>query len=97
MSKLVHPVDGHQRSLDQLLVHLVREVGLERAAVQVELAGAGHQAHPHHGFLAAADGLDRTVHHDGLARSGFGFDRPVSVVSVVASVCSTVSVTGPPA
>src|SRR5882757_5042407 len=38
------PVDEHQRSLDQLLVHLVREVLLEAAAVQVELAGAWRQA-----------------------------------------------------
>ena len=68
MSKRLDPVDGHQRSLDQLLVHLVREVGLEAAAVEVELAGAGHQTHPHHGLLAAADGLDGAVDHDRLAR-----------------------------
>ena len=74
MSKAVHPVDGDQRSLDQLLVHLVREVGLQAAAVEVELAGAGHQAHPHHGLLAAADGLDRPIDDDGsrAARLGRG-------------------------
>ena len=72
MSKALHPVDGHQRGLDELLVHLVREVGLQGAAVQVELAGAGHQAHPHHGLLAAADGLDGTVDDDRLTRSGLG-------------------------
>src|ERR1700733_12237929 len=32
----VDPVDRDQRSLDQLLVHLVREVRLEAAAVQQE-------------------------------------------------------------
>ena len=41
---------------------------LQRAAVEVELAGAGNQAHPHHGLLAAADGLDRAVDDDRLAR-----------------------------
>jgi hypothetical protein len=71
----LQPVHGHQRRLDQLLVHLVREVVFERAAIQVELAGAGHQAHPHHGLLAAADGLDRAVDHDGLPRSRFGLDH----------------------
>src|SRR6202042_997606 len=62
------PVDGDQRRLDQLLVHLVREVGLQAAAVEVELAGAGYQTDPHHGFLAAADGLDRTLDDDVVPR-----------------------------
>ena len=89
MSKVVQPVHGHQRSLDELLVHLVREVGLQGAAVQVELAGAGHQAHPHHGLLAAADGLDGAVDDDRLARSRLGAPRTtVSVVSVTVSVVS---------
>ena len=81
MSTRLDPVDGHQRSLDQLLVHLVREVGLEAAAVQVELAGAGHQAHPHHGLLAAADGLDGTVDDDRLARQRTPRRRRGSVTS----------------
>ena len=45
---------------------------LQAAAVEVELAGAGHQAHPHHGLLAAADGLDGAVEQDRLARRGLG-------------------------
>src|SRR5690606_14999129 len=38
-------LDGLQRLADQLLVHLVREVLLERAAVELELAAAGNQTH----------------------------------------------------
>src|ERR1700739_1037491 len=64
----VHPVDGHQRRLDQLLVHLIRKVVLQSAPVQVEPAGARHQAHPNDGLLAAADRLDRAVDNDGLPR-----------------------------
>src|SRR4051812_4877920 len=52
---------GDQRLADELLVHLAREVGLEVAAVAGDLAGAGDEAHPDDGLLAAADGLDRTV------------------------------------
>ena len=52
---------GHQRLADELLVHLAREVRLELAAVAGDLAGAGHEAHPDDGLLAAADGLDRAV------------------------------------
>ena len=50
-----------QRLADELLVDLVREVLLERAAVERELAGAGHQADADDRFLAPADGLDRPV------------------------------------
>jgi len=66
----VNPINGDQRRLDQLLVHLVREVCLERAAVQVELSGARDQAHAHHGFLATSDSLNRTVDQNLLARRG---------------------------
>ncbi len=41
MSKAVHPIHGHQRSLDELLVHLVREIRLEAAPVEVELPVPG--------------------------------------------------------
>jgi hypothetical protein len=49
-------VGGHERLVDDLLVELVREVGVQGAAVDRPLAGAGHQAHPRHGLLAAAGG-----------------------------------------
>src|SRR3954464_866170 len=52
-------LDQDQRVLDELLVHLVREVLLEGAAVELELPGAGNDAHADDGFLATADGLDR--------------------------------------
>jgi len=58
-------LDGDQRRLHQLLVHLIGEVGRQvTATVEVELAGAGHQSDPNDGFLAAADGLDRMVDDD---------------------------------
>src|SRR4051795_7655394 len=53
-------LEGHERLTDELLVHLVREVLLEGAAVELELAGAGQQPHADDGLLAPADGLDRT-------------------------------------
>src|SRR5215207_4044165 len=53
-------LEGHERLTDELLVHLVREVLLEGAAVELELAGAGEQPHPDDGLLAATDGLDGT-------------------------------------
>jgi hypothetical protein len=59
-----------QRLPDELLVQLVREVLLERLAVEPELAAAGHQAHPDHGLLAAADGLDRAVGEHAGSRPG---------------------------
>lgn len=104
MSKESTPVHGHQRGLDELLVHLVREVGLQRPAVEMELAGARHQTNPDHSLLAAADGLDRTVDDDRLARgaaSAAGASVSVAVsstgASVTSSVVSVVSLTGPPA
>ena len=41
---------------------LIREpfVILDGTAVELELAGAGHEAHADDGLLATADGLDRT-------------------------------------
>ena len=42
---------------DELLVHLVREVLREGAAVELELTGTGDDADADHGFLATADGL----------------------------------------
>ena len=57
----VRPLGDRQRLAHELLVHLAREVRLEGAAVQGELAGAGDDADPDDGLLAAADGLDRTL------------------------------------
>src|SRR5690606_14087673 len=42
-----------ERLVDDLLVHLVGEVGLEGAAVDLPLTGAGDDAHAGHGLLAA--------------------------------------------
>src|SRR5690606_24971313 len=64
-------LDGLQRLADQLLVHLVREVLLERAAVELELAAAGNQTHPHHGFLPAPNGLRAAT--GGTRRAGRGW------------------------
>ena len=84
----VHPIDGDQRCLDQLLMHLVREVGLQRASVEVELAAAGKQTHPHHGLLAAADGLDRAVEDHRLApRSGRRLLARVGLSGGVGRLC----------
>ena len=47
-------LEGHERLVDQLLVHLVREVVLQGAAVDRPVAGAGHEADPRDGLLAAA-------------------------------------------
>jgi hypothetical protein len=46
-----------QRGVHELLVHLVREVVLDGAAVDLPLAGAGDQAHARDGLLATAEGL----------------------------------------
>ena len=43
-----------ERLVDDLLVHLVREVVVQRAAVDGPLAGAGDDAHAGDGLLAAA-------------------------------------------
>src|SRR5882757_3388450 len=58
---VLHPLGDHQRLLDQLLVHLVREVGRQVLAVEPEAAGARHQPDPHDGFLAPTHGLHRAA------------------------------------
>src|ERR1700722_3148172 len=65
--ELVLSPERHERLLDELLVNLVREVVLERPAVDLELAGAGRDAHPGDGFLAAA-GAERVAGDDRPAR-----------------------------
>src|SRR5699024_9658508 len=54
-------LEERERVVDELLVQLVREVVLERAAVDGERAGAGDQAHAGDGLLATADGLAADV------------------------------------
>src|SRR5438874_152950 len=52
--ELVLRAQGHERLVDELLVHLVREVHVERPAVDRPLARAGEDADPGDGLLAAA-------------------------------------------
>src|SRR5664279_4690174 len=71
----VHVVDlrlfqHDQGFLDQLLVHLVREVAVQRPPVQGEDTGARHHPHPDDGLLAPADGLHRTVDRHREHRGG---------------------------
>src|SRR5919107_3372537 len=49
-----HEVGGHERLVDDLLVQLVGEVRLQRAAVDRPLPGARDEPDPRHGLLAAA-------------------------------------------
>src|SRR5699024_3271623 len=65
-------VESRERIVDLLLVQLVREVVLERAAVDRPLAGSGDQADAGDGALAAAGAVARGGHglpgaDDGLA------------------------------
>src|SRR6266508_984092 len=104
----VNPVGGHQRVADQLLMHLAREVVLQRAAVEHELAGARHEAHPDDGLLAAANGLDQTTsaaagadgrgrgRRGGLhrRRGGGGFCHDGSLVSAHCAICLISNGTG---
>src|SRR6266699_1315322 len=65
--------EGHERLADQLLVHLVREVHVERPAIDQPLARAREDADPGDGLLAAAGARRVTGHHrapcDGPPRS----------------------------
>src|SRR5579883_1300009 len=65
-----------ERLVDFLLVHLVREVRVEGPAVDLPLAGAGHDAHAGHGLLAApgAAGCDGggDLAGGGRGRGGLG-------------------------
>ena len=84
----------------ELLVQLVREVGLQALAVQGELAGAGHQADPDHGLLAAADRLHGAVGEDGGDLGGVpdlglvvvGRRRRASSASASTAASSTASI-----
>ena len=58
-SKRPIEVGGHERLVDDLLVQLVREVGVQGATVDGPLAGAGDDAHAGDGLLAAAGGARR--------------------------------------
>ena len=74
--ELLLALDEDQRRLDELLVHLVREVLLEGAAVQGELTGAGD---PHAGDGFGGDGLGRALGNDR------GLDVGVLTCDVVAN------------
>ena len=67
-----------ERLGDELLVHLVREVVLERAAVDGPLAAAGHDPDPGHGLLAAAG---RPGGRDDRRAAATGPGRPVRCAS----------------
>src|SRR3954447_24552114 len=86
-------LQDHERLADELLVHLVRGVLLEGAAVQLELPGTREQSHADDGLLAPAHGLDGTPlgvgHGQGaghllssLALVGVGTDGAVLLVGV---------------
>src|SRR6185437_219988 len=69
--ELLLGAQGDERLVDELLVHLVREVLVERPVVDLPLAGAGGDAHPRDGLLAPS-GAQRVAGDDGLARRGGG-------------------------
>src|SRR5580704_15990215 len=52
--ELAFRAEGHERLVDQLLVHLVREVHVERPAVDQPLAGAGEDPDAGDRLLAPA-------------------------------------------
>src|SRR5690606_28556643 len=63
-----HHVESGVRVVDQLLVQLVREVGLVRAAVDGDGSGAGDQTHAGDGLLTAAHGCDGNGEHGAASR-----------------------------
>src|SRR4051794_21961580 len=64
-------VEHLERVVDELLVQLVREVLLERAAVHQIGAGAGGEARAGDGLLAAADGRAGNAEHRARSLGGF--------------------------
>src|SRR6266571_2164251 len=70
--ELVLGTERHERLADELLVHLVREVVLQRPVVDPPLPGPGQDTNPRDGLLAAA-GAHRVAGHHRLA--GRGPDR----------------------
>src|SRR5215813_5547151 len=63
---------GYERLADELLMHLVREVGVQCAAVDQELPGTRHHPHPGDCLLAAAGAECVTCDHRPARR---GLDR----------------------
>src|SRR5690606_4881687 len=59
-----------ERVVDQLLVQLVREVVLERTAVDRDASRAGDQTHAGDGLLATTDGCAGDVQHRTGSRLG---------------------------
>ena len=72
--ELLGALGHHQGLTDELLVHLVREVLLERLPVHRELAVAGDEANADDGLLAAADRLDGAVDRREHRRGGIAED-----------------------
>src|SRR5690242_7191392 len=74
--ELVLRAQGHERLVDELLVHLVREVDVERPAVDRPLARAGGDTDPGDSLLAAAGASRVTGDHraprDGPRRGVLG-------------------------
>src|SRR5580704_16820364 len=74
--ELVLRAQGHERLVDELLVHLVGEVYVERPAVDLPLARTGEDADPGDGLLAAARARRVTGHdrapYDGPPRGVLG-------------------------
>src|SRR6267378_1698258 len=74
--ELVLRAQGHERLVDELLVHLVREVHVERPAVDRPLARAGEDTDPGDGLLAAAGASrvpgDHRAPRDGPRRGVLG-------------------------
>src|SRR5690606_18428005 len=85
--ELALQAEQHERLVHDLLVDLVREVLVQGPAVDLPLAGAGDDAHPGDGLLAAAgagggagrDGLAQVALARGLGRLGAVLGRHVLV------------------
>src|SRR5512133_906774 len=73
-------VEDLERVVDQLLVQLVREVVVELAPVDDDLAGAGNDAHAGDGLLATAHGCAGNV-EDGAGRLGCCFSGSLGGVT----------------
>src|SRR3984957_19689194 len=61
--ELVFRAEGHERLVDQLLMHLVREVGFQRPAVDLPLARSGRDPDPGDRLLAPAGAGREAGHH----------------------------------
>src|SRR5690625_4583919 len=69
----VFDVEENERGVHQLLVHLVREVVLQRAAVDLPVPSAGDEAHAGNSFLPAANAGAGSGEGFAAARGRSGF------------------------